>query len=203
MVGGYDSTDYSDWFSANFYLITKTLWTLHDAVPTSNTLTPIDVAPTGTFRCIVTIAAVAGHTTVAGHVYINAEDLNFLVAGSKISTTNLTSLPTITKSSGLDCKVTITCIDSGGAPIYKTSNTTIACMWEDAGKGYWNSSAIWTLPLATIYTASALPQVNSSIKYDKANPTDPSNGQTYIIKYIESTVDEDGNVPVRILKLSA
>lgn len=117
-----------DYLNQDGYRVNKGNWTLYNATSAS-TLTLTGTLPTVSFRCKVTLSATTGHTDVAGHVLINAEDLTFTVATSKTSTILLSALPTVT-TSGLDCNVLIEAIDSGGAVIGLDTQTAIDCRFE-------------------------------------------------------------------------
>lgn len=88
-------------------------------------------SPPVSFRCAVTLSSVLGHTDCTGTVTIGGETLTFVGAGKKTTSTLLTSLPVIT-TTGLDCNILITCIDSAGKDIQTETDNTMAVDWEDA-----------------------------------------------------------------------
>jgi len=113
-----------DYLNQAGFRVNRGTWTLHDAVPSASPLT-LDAAPTGSFKCRVKLSSATGHTDLIGHVYINAEDLNFISGvTTKQSTALLTSLPVVTYS-GLDCSILVECLDSGGALMKLRSSALI------------------------------------------------------------------------------
>ena len=136
-----------EFFNDSATLVKASMWYLHNAVPVSSPLT-VETPPTGSFRCKATVSAVEGHTTcgtptVKGHITIGSETQDFAGAGTKIFTTTLTAKPVITYS-GLDCMIVITAIDTGGADIHQTANTTIAVDWDDSQKWVPSPQGVWT-----------------------------------------------------------
>ena len=131
-----------EFFNDSATLVKASMWYLHNAVPVSSPLT-VETPPTGTFRCKATISAVIGHATCVGTLTIGSETQTFVAAGTKAFTTTLTAKPVITYSS-LDCMIVITAIDTGGADIHQTANTTIAVDWDDSQKWVPSPQGVWT-----------------------------------------------------------
>jgi hypothetical protein len=155
-------------------LITSALWSLYNTLSAASLV--LDAAPTGSFRCVVTVSASGTHTTCSGHVYINDEDLNFPAAGKKISKTFLTSKPTIT-TSGLDCWILITCVSTGGADLYKETNTTIDVDWEDSITNYPDGMGGFSRSDSNCETDYLTAKVGDKVTYD---------GKTLLIKNIKN-----------------
>jgi hypothetical protein len=131
-----------EFFNDRATLVKASVWYLHNAVPISSPLT-IETPPTGSFRCKATISAVTGHATCAGTLTIGSETQTFVATGTKVFTIALTAKPVITYS-GLDCMIVITAIDTGGADIHQTANTTIAVDWDDSQKWVPSPQGVWT-----------------------------------------------------------
>jgi hypothetical protein len=117
-------------------------WELYDNLSAA-TLTLTGSTPTVPFRVAVTLSASGTHADCVGHIYVNGEDLNFLVAGKKSTTTTLTALPTIT-TSGLDCNILITCLSTSGTELQKETDTTIAVDWDESQRWVSTPSGVWT-----------------------------------------------------------
>jgi hypothetical protein len=132
-----------EFFNDSATLVKSILWELFNALSMA-TLTLKGTAPTGPFRLAITLSIITGHADCVGRVTINGtENIDFLVAGRKTSTTFLTSLPTIT-TQNLDCHILITCISTSGTDIYQITNTTIAVDWDDSQKWVPTPSGVWT-----------------------------------------------------------
>lgn len=162
------------------YLVTRSPKSLYNALSAA-TLVITATAPTTNFKLSITASAVTGHTDCSGTVTINGtETLTFTAAATKKTTYTLTSLPTIT-TAGLDCNLSITCLDTLGAPINTETFTAIACLWIDASVALQGPGGLWTNPKDTMKTDEALVDVGSVIKFDKANRDDPTNGKEYTV----------------------
>jgi hypothetical protein len=133
---------------------TSVLWTLYNNLSAPSPLVLTGAAPAVTFRCKITVSVDGAHSDVAGTVTVNAEVITFTVAASKTTTTNLTALPTIT-TTNLDCKVVITCIDTGGAPIYLNTYADFFCRWEDVNVLFMNNLGAWTQSNAKVVCKEA------------------------------------------------
>ncbi len=145
--------------------------------PSVATLTITETAPTQTFKCEVELTPATGHTDLVGHVYINAEDLNFTSGTTKKkSTYNLSAVPTVT-TSGLDCNIKITCIDTQLKAIQKETLELIDVrIWPKikrvpATGGGWTS-----IQDTTVWTEDFTIKQNDFLKFDIDNPTDPTDG---------------------------
>jgi hypothetical protein len=132
---------------------TSALWTLYNDLSAA-TLVLTNTAPTVTFRCKITVSVDGAHSDVAGTVTVNAEVMTFTSATTKTTTTNLTVLPTIT-TANLDCKVVITCIDTGGVAIYLNTYADFVCRWEDVNVLFMNNLGAWTQSNAKVVCKEA------------------------------------------------
>ena len=132
---------------------TSELWTLYNDLSAA-TLVLTNTAPTVTFRCKITLSVSGAHNDVTGSVTVNAEVMTFTSATTKITTTNLTALPTIT-CQNLNCNVKIWCIDTGNADIYQTSYADFVCRWEDVNKVFMNNLGAWTQSNAKVVCKEA------------------------------------------------
>lgn len=131
------------------YRVTRGNHELYDGT-TAATLTLTGSLPSVSFRCKVTISAVAGHTDVAGSVVVGSETLTFAAAGTKTTTTALSALPTIT-TSGLDCNILVEAITTGGAPIIEETAIALKTRFENTQKSYLNSQGVWSKSQAIAY----------------------------------------------------
>ncbi len=132
-----------DYLVPGAYQVTTAPKKLYDAVPASSPITLVGSAPSTAFKCEVTVSASGSHTDCVGRVTIGSENFDFLAAGTKRSTVNLSALPIVTYAN-LDCKITIECIDSGGAPIQTETLTAILTLIEPHTSGIMNAQGIWT-----------------------------------------------------------
>ena len=139
-----------DYLNQSGYRVNRGIHELYDGVPTASPLT-LHAAPTTSFRCRVTVSAVAGHTDCSGFLTIGSETLTFTVAGTKTTTVLLSALPAVTYSN-LDCNILITAIDSGGAPISSDTQTALDCRFQDTQKSYRLPSGEFSLSDAIAYT---------------------------------------------------
>ena len=172
MVPGLDKTAYK---------VTKSLWTLYNSLSAA-TLTLTDVAPTGSFRCAVSLSASGTHTDYSGTVTIGSETLTFLVAGKKTTTTFLSALPIIT-TSNLDCNIKITCIDINGNDLYKEILSPILCAWAPVQKRFLNSQGEWTMSDVVAMTETAF-NADDIVSY---------NNYDYTVKQVEGGYEIMGN----------
>ena len=132
---------------------TSALWTLYNNLSAA-TLVLTNNAPTVTFRCKIALSVSGAHNDVTGSVTVNAEVISFTSATTKVTTTNLTALPTIT-CQNLDCNVKIWCIDTGGVDIYQHSYADFVCRWEDVNKVFMNNLGAWTQSNAKVVCKEA------------------------------------------------
>jgi hypothetical protein len=177
-------------FPHSAYLVTKAAVSLFDGTLTASPT--IGAWPTGvTGRCKVTISSVTGHTDVAGRITIGSENLDFLAAGTKQTTVNLTAKPTVT-SSGLDCHCHITVIDTGGADVTAETLTSLQIRFEPTSKMYQSPAGAWTQSTAYCMVVNSTVKINDIIRY---NSTD------YPVKQIEAFNWLDGTEIYRILYL--
>lgn len=68
----------ADYLNQEAFKVARANWSLYDDEPATSPITLSNVAPSGSFKCRVKLSSVTGHTDLVGHVYINAEDLNFI-----------------------------------------------------------------------------------------------------------------------------
>ena len=177
-------------FPHSAYLVTSATKELYDAVPASSPITLTGTAPTGQFKCRCKVSASGTHNDMVGHLYINAEDLNFTSGvTTKQSTTLLTSIPLVTYS-GLDCSVLIECLDSGGAPIMAETLTAIKIRFEPTSKMYMSTAGAWTQSQAYAMVVNSTIGINSKIRYSSID---------YTVKQVEALNWLDGTELYRIL----
>jgi hypothetical protein len=185
------SSGSSGFFTASAILLTYGPHILYDALSVA-TLTLTGLLPsTSPFRCKVTVSAILGHTDVIGRVTVGTENLDFLVAGSKVTTINLTVLPTIT-TSNLDCNIRIEAIDSGGAPIQDETQIAFFCDWDESTTYYPNSAGTFSRSDSNCETNEMTAKIGDKVLF---------NLKTYTLKNIkdgETTLG--GTVLTRILQ---
>lgn len=175
-------------FPHSAYSVAKSPVSLFDGTLTASPT--IGSWPSGvTGRCKVTISSVTGHTDCAGSITIGSETLTFAQAGTKQTTVNLTTKPTVT-SSGLDCHCRITVIDTGGADIFAETLTAIKIRFEPTSKMYQDAKGAWTQSQAYAMVVNSSIGIGYTIRY---NSTD------YPVKQIESLNLLNGNELYRIL----
>ena len=165
------------------------------------TLTPLGAFPSTTpTRCKITASAITDHTDCTGHLFIGSEDIEFKQAATKVSTTNLIAVPIIT-STGLDCQLQITWIDSSGAPINTITNVPVKIRWEDYSKGVQTSEGNWSsVQGSRAYTKNMTLKPLDKIKFDRFHHTDPTAGIEYtIIDIAENGMELSGNTISRML----
>jgi hypothetical protein len=170
-----------EFFNDSATLVKSALWQLFNGL-SSASLTLTGVAPTGPFRLAITLSASRTHVDCSGRVTINGtENIDFLVAGRKTSTTFLTSLPTIT-TQNLDCHILITCISTSGDNIYQTTNSTISVDWDDSQKWVPTPSGVWT---QVDQTSCETDNISTSAVAATIGDTVLHNTKTFIIKNIK------------------
>lgn len=175
-------------FPHTAYLVEKAAVTIFDGTITATpTLTAWPAGITG--RCKVTLSSFTGHTDCAGSITVGSETLTFTQAGTKLTTTNLTSLPSVS-SSGLDCHCRIAVIDSGGAEISAETLTTIKIRFEPTSKSFVDASGSWTQSTAFAMVQNSSIELNDIIRYNSIN---------YPVKQIEAFNWLDGNELYRVL----
>ncbi|MFA5376603.1 MAG: hypothetical protein WC455_12725 [Dehalococcoidia bacterium] len=173
------------------HLVTKATKELFDAVPTASPIALTGTAPSVAFKCRCKVSASGTHTDLVGHVYINAEDLNFTSGvTTKQSTTLLTSIPVVTYS-GLDCSILIECLDSGGAPIQAETLTPIDIKFHDEQEYYSQAIGGFVKRPAQCVTDETASCINDVIRY---------NGTDYPIKAIHPKRDRLGIERRRVLQ---
>lgn len=175
-------------FPHDAYWVNRGVKTLYDDVPTESPITLTGSAPSVSFRVKVTISAVTDHEDCTGTVNINSETLTFTKAATKLSTTLLTVLPTVTYS-GLDCNIAITCIDSMGVVINGETLTAFKMRFEATSKTYMDRLGNWTQSEAFAMTTSPV-GLADIVRYG---------GIDYEVKKVESYPWLDGTELYRIL----
>jgi hypothetical protein len=145
------------------YLVTKALASIFDGTMIASPT--ISTWPTGiTGRCKVTLSSVTGHVDVAGTITIGTETLTFTQAGTKTTTVNLTTKPTVT-SSGLDCHCHITVINTGGADVQVETINAIDIKWKDETKYFSSSIGNFVIRPAHCTTDETASQVGDVVRY--------------------------------------
>jgi hypothetical protein len=144
--------------------VSKAPWPLHSGLSKA-TLTLL-TAPVGTFRLLCKVVADGKHTTCTGSITINGnETLEYTADGQKrLSTTNLSSIPTIT-TTGLDCLIIITCVDRNSLPILKETTEYINCRWDQSSKRIQIDETTWKLSSSEILTSASC-EVGDTIRRD-------------------------------------
>lgn len=162
-------------------------------------ISPLSNVPSEDFRLSL-LSSTSGTVTITGSLNgiskIKTESLTSNVLyNSTYSFDTITSILS-TCSSGT---IKISCLNATGQPIFTETNTELAVMWVDNGSGYWNQAGVFTVPSAEAYCIDDI-TIGTKIRYDKFNTRNPINGTIYIVKYVSVGVDEDGNIPIRVLK---
>ena len=146
------------------YLVTKSPISLFDGTATAS-ITLTGTWPAGkTGRCKVTISVVGEHTSVTGTLTIDSETLTFTQAGTKVTSVNRTANPTVT-SSGLDCHMHITVIDTGGQDIEAETLTAIDIKFTDEQKYYSQKIGDFITIPANCITDNTTCQIKDIIRY--------------------------------------
>ena len=131
-----------------------------------------------------------GHTDCAGSIVAGSETVTFTQAGTKQTTTNLTSNPVIT-GTGLDCHVHITVIDTGGQDILVETVTPIDIKFRDEAEYYSQAIGAFVKRPAQAITDETTSQINDVIRF---------NGHDYPIKAIHAKRDRLGIERRRVLQ---
>ncbi len=150
-------------FPEDAQLVSKSPAYLFSGILTASPV--INSWPSGvTGRCKVTISPVAGHTVCAGTITIGAETLTFTQPGTKITTINLTSKPSVS-SSGLDCKCLIAVIDAGGSPVESETIVDVKVQFENTSSGFFNSSGVWQVYSGSYALCKSSARVGDVLRY--------------------------------------
>jgi hypothetical protein len=165
----------------------------------TSTLTLIAAWPTSGSKLSIVASSVTGHADCAGHVIINSEDIEFKQAGTKISTTALTALPTIT-TTGLDCHLVITVLNSGGASVQTDTEIDLPCKIEVRSKSIPSPEGGWTSIASTQMQARGIFEVGDNIKFDIDYPFDPTNGTIRPIAAWRPKATYAGKESIKILE---
>ena len=166
-------------------MVTYATKVLYDDVPLVNPFPLVGSAPSTSFRCRVKATSVAGHTDCSGTITIGSETFTFTTCGQmKVTTVNLSTLPVVT-GVGLDCKVTIECIDSGGAPIQVETTTSIMTRIEPHQSGHSDASGTWVTINDTQIFSDTLLAVGDIVR---------KNGRNYTIKQIDENEGLGGEI---------
>lgn len=158
--------------------VTKTAATLYSG-NSAATLTLTGTWPANGSKLKIVASSVTDHTDCAGSVTVGSEVITFS-AGltppiTKTTTNSLTALPTIT-TSGLDCYLTITVLDSGLAPIYTSVETDLPCTIKLVSRGVQAANGTWTSVKSTELRARGTFAIGDIIKFDITNFFSPTNG---------------------------
>lgn len=180
--------------------ITKSLVTFYDGLSAA-TLTLTGTWPTNGARLQVVASAATGHTDCTGRVTINGvENIDFIAAGTKNGTNSITSRPTIT-TSGLDCNLLISCLDSGSQPIYTSTETDLPCRIWLKRKSVQQANGVWTTIQETLLWVRDLTIIPSDkIKFDLTDKKDPTDGITYTVSATDPIEGPGGVEHLRILR---
>lgn len=151
-------------FPDDAYLVTEADHTLYNAASAA-TLTLTGTLPSISFRCSVRLYTATGKTDCAGRVTVGSENLDFLAAGKKITTTLLTALPTIT-TQNLSCMIEILAIDSGGAPIETEAATATKIQFENTSSGFFTPEGVWKVYSGSYALCKDAANVNDVLRYN-------------------------------------
>jgi len=150
------------------------------------------------------VVTVLGHVhftsglDVVGTVTIATETITYTVAATKTTTVSLTSLPAVSYAN-IDCKITIKCINSGGAPLFIETETNLPCKIEVKTKNIPSPTGGWTSIQATEMQARGTFAIDDIVKFDIDNPFDPTDGIEYQIVAIRPKVGYMGKENIKIL----
>lgn len=150
-------------FPHTAYKVTDAVHVLYDAASAS-TLTLTGTAPSVSFRCQVRLYTASGKTDCIGSVVIGAETLTFTQASKKVTSTALTSLPTIT-TANLNCMIEIIAIDSAGNPVEDETVTAVQIRFEPTTKSFQNSDGEWQTSSAYAMIVDPTANVDCIIRY--------------------------------------
>lgn len=151
-----------DYLAAGAYKVTKAAHCLYNAA-SATTLTLTGTLPSVSFRCSVRLYTATGKTDCAGRVTVGSENLDFLAAGKKITTTILTALPSVT-TQNLSCMIEILAIDSGGAPIETETLTAIDTRIESHSSLIPTANGLYTVVQDTQIISNTLLAVNDVVR---------------------------------------
>ncbi len=150
------------------YIVTNANQILYNA-SSAATLTLTGSLPSVAFRCSVRLYAATGKTDCAGRVTVGAENLDFLAAGKKTTTTLLTALPTIT-TTNLNCMIEILAIDSGGSPIEIETATATKIQFENTSSGFFTPEGVWKVYSGSYALCKDAAVVNDVLRYGSDMP---------------------------------
>jgi hypothetical protein len=94
----------------------------------------------------------------------------------------------------------VSCFDSMGRKLENDTGRIVNCAWYDHGSPYWNAAGVFTAPTAEAYLLESDFVIGGQVRFDKSNIHDPTNGTLYIIQNIQIAIDEDGFIPINVLK---
>lgn len=171
------------------HLVTKAAHSLYNAASAA-TLTLTGTLPSVAFRCSVRLYTATGKTDCAGRVTVGSENLDFLAASKKTTTTLLTALPVVT-TANLNCMIEIIALNSGGAEILTETLTAIDVKFRDEAEYYSQAIGGFVKRPAQCVTDETVSQVNDVIRY---------NGVDYPIKAIHAKRDRLGIERRRVLQ---
>jgi hypothetical protein len=154
------------------YRVDKEAKELYDGLSAA-TLTLTGTAPSESYRCLVELSSVAGHTDCSGTVTVGTETLTFSAARAKQTAVLLSTLPEVT-TSGIDCHVKISCQDAQGATIFTETEVLLTARFIEASKAYWGPTGIWTQSSAQVLSLDEI-SIGDTIRH---------NSQDYIAKAV-------------------
>lgn len=189
-----DDGFFDEFAQADAYQVVQGAWELYRGLAPAIVLD--DGIPVEPFRLAITISAVTGHTTLAGTVTVNDEELEFTEATRQTNAEDLTELPEISVE-GLDCNILIECISTTGEILYRETLVPITVVVfpktrvvpsPHGSSGYMETNY-------NVYSEAPL-KIGDQIRY-----TDPHQGATIdiYVKDVSDAVDlEDNSHPFRV-----
>jgi hypothetical protein len=180
--------------------VVKALVTFYNGI-SSGSLTLIGAWPTNGSKLQIVASSVTGHTDCTGRVTINGtENIDFVAAAKKISTTALTTRPTIT-TSNLDCNMVITCLDPGSQPIYTSTETDLPCRIYLKRKYLPAPQGGFTQIQETLLECRDLTIIpGTTIKFDITNRKVPTAGIEYTVSAIDPVDGPGGTEHKRMIR---
>lgn len=199
MPRGYAHSDYDDWFSATLLAITKSPFTIFNGA-VAPSLTPLTTFPTVDFK-LGFLATSTGTVTVTGSLdgVARVETLTLAATQDRRGTYTFDTIATIACTCATGT-IVVSCYDTIGRKLENDTGREIACAWYDHGSPYWNAAGVFTAPTAEAYLLDRTLVIGDQIRFDTANIHDPTNGRLYIIQNIQIAIDEDGLIPINVLK---
>lgn len=157
------------------------------AMPSTAAYIKVAVSGAGT---VTVVGTLAGVTKTDSHAIAAGGSYRFAYAIDTLTSVTTTGTGTIA----------VWAVDSGGNPIQHTTNKELIIQWQDGGQGYWDQTGVWTTPVATTKVREYVP-IGTTLHYDRAVPSDPTNGKDYLVKGYGSEADELSDGFAWVLKL--